>query len=157
MNSRRDEQYERQQFGRHNAEYDERYRDDESNTMRGRGQEDGRPDSQRGWDREGFGGSWRTEGLGGRLDEQGRMSDPRGYDRLRRDSTSYGGYGYGGYSGSVSRLLVSRPLGVASSWRRVLLASCPLGSFVLRGRLANREPRRASRAFAPVRSRFAGS
>lgn len=97
MNSRRDEQYERQQFGRHNAEYDERYRDDEGNAMRGRGQEDGRPDSQRGWDREGFGGSWRTEGLGGRLDEQGRMSDPRGYDRLRRDSTSYGGYGYGGY------------------------------------------------------------
>jgi osmotically-inducible protein OsmY len=55
MNNRRDEQYGRQQFGRHNEQWeDERDRDREGND---------RVMSARG--REGYGGDWRTEGLGG--------------------------------------------------------------------------------------------
>jgi osmotically-inducible protein OsmY len=56
MNNRRDEQYGRQQFGRHNEQWDdERYRDRDGNE-RERAMSGGR---------EGYGGDWRTEGLGG--------------------------------------------------------------------------------------------
>lgn len=112
MNHRRDEQYGRQQFGRHNEEFDdERWRDRDGNERSmmqgGRGQDDWRRDSDRsGWGRnggdeqrfggrEGYGGDWRTEGLGGRFESQGRVGPGI---RGGRESYGYegaGGYGYG--------------------------------------------------------------
>lgn len=57
MNNRRDQQYGRQQFGRHNEQWeDERYRDRDGND---------RERVMSGPGREGYGGEWRTEGLGG--------------------------------------------------------------------------------------------